>query len=69
MKLARWLVVAGGNQGTLYVASTGKPYIIGVRGGDAASGMVTFSQYGTAQVPSPPSGAVDLSQLQQSAGA
>ena len=57
----------GANQGTLYVASTGKPYMIAVHGGDTQSGTVTFSQYGTAKVPSPPSGAIDLSQLQNSA--
>jgi hypothetical protein len=57
----------GAKGGTLYVAATGKPYMIAVRGGGTEPGTVTFSQYGTAKVPSPPAGAINLSQLQQSA--
>ena len=54
--------------GTLYVAATGPAYILKIvnSGGSASGGKgsVTFDQYGSAKVPSVPSGAVDLSKLQ-----
>ena len=56
----------GGNNGTLYVAATGSPYILGLVGtGPKKGSQVLFTQYGTAKVPSAPSNSVSLSQLQQ----
>lgn len=58
----------GGNHGTLYVAATGKPYILGIVGGGSNSGEVRFTEDGTATVPARPAGAVDLQKLEQGAG-
>lgn len=41
--------------GTLYVAATGKPYIIGIRSAKSTGGAtLTFDRYGAAPVPSAP---------------
>jgi hypothetical protein len=41
--------------GTLYVAASGKPYIIGIKGAPKSGGAtLTFDHYGVAQVPPPP---------------
>lgn len=41
--------------GTLYVATTGKPYIIGIKGAKSSGGAtLTFDHYGTAKVPPAP---------------
>ena len=41
--------------GTLFVAATGKPYIIGIRGAKSSGGAtLTLDQYGKAKVPSAP---------------
>ena len=53
-----------GNAGTLYVANEGTPYILGLKGSGSNSGTLTFGQYNSASIPSPPSGAVSLSQLE-----
>jgi hypothetical protein len=54
------------DNGTLYVAATGAPRILGIVGtGPKKGSVVLFTQYGTAQVPGAPSGAVSLSQLEQ----
>jgi hypothetical protein len=53
-----------GNGGTLYVANEGTPYILGLTGSGSNSGTLKFGQYDSASIPSPPSGAVSLSQLE-----
>jgi hypothetical protein len=50
--------------GTLYVADKGKPYILGVTGGQDSPGTLTFGQYNSATIPAAPAGAVSLSQLE-----
>jgi hypothetical protein len=41
--------------GTLYVATSGKPYIIGIKGAPSAGGAtLTFDHYGVAKIPAPP---------------
>lgn len=52
--------------GTLYVAAKGPPYMIAVVGGGGESGELTFSEHGTAKVPSEPTEALDIDQLQSS---
>jgi hypothetical protein len=52
--------------GTSFVRTTGQPLVVEARGNGAnggSTGTVTFSQYGTAAIPSAPSGAVDISSL------
>ena len=52
--------------GTLYVAATGSPYILGIVGsGTKNGGQLLFTQYGSAKVPSAPSNSISLAQLQQ----
>ncbi|MDQ6840360.1 MAG: hypothetical protein M3137_19005 [Actinomycetota bacterium] len=47
--------------GTLYVAATGKPYIIGIKGATSKGGAtLTFDHYGTAKVPSAPPNPITL---------
>ena len=53
----------GSGGGTLYVALTGSPYIVAVRGPTAGSGSIHFGAYNSAKVPAPPAGAIDLSGL------
>jgi hypothetical protein len=56
-------------KGTLYVAAAGTPYILGIVGNTAKDGgQVLFTQYGSATVPSAPSDAVSLAQLEQTTG-
>jgi hypothetical protein len=55
-------------KGTLYVATSGRPYMIELVGGPGEPGMITFDQYGSAQPPAIPSGAVNLDQLGGSLG-
>ncbi len=52
------------NGGTLYVANEGTPYILGLKGGGSNSGTLTFAQYNSGSIPTAPSGAVSLSQLE-----
>jgi hypothetical protein len=53
-------------KGTLYVAATGTPYILGIVGNGAKDGgQLLFTQYGSATVPSAPTDAISLSQLEQ----
>jgi len=60
---------SSGNGGTLYVAATGTPYILGLAGtGAHKSSQIVFTQYGTAPVPNAPTTAISLAQLEQSAG-
>ena len=54
--------------GTVYVAATGPPYLLGMTGTGTSSGSIVFSQYGSAKVPPVPAHSVDLSALQRSAG-
>ena len=53
----------GSDGGTLYVALTGSPYIVAVRGPTAGSGSIHFGAYNSAKVPAPPAKAIDLSGL------
>jgi hypothetical protein len=47
--------------GTLFVATTGKPYIIGIKGAKSSGGAtLIFDQYGTAKVPSAPPNPITL---------
>lgn len=49
--------------GTIYVATTGKPYLVSSVGGTIGSG--TFSDYGHSFSIKPPSHAINIAQLQQ----
>jgi hypothetical protein len=63
------VMLRGPNRGKLYVASTGKPYILGIEGTGAKKGsVVLFTEYDTATVPSAPTDAVDLEQVERSSG-
>ena len=54
------------NKGTLYVAATGSPYILGIVGSGAKNGgQLLFTQYRSAKIPTAPSNAISLAQLQQ----
>jgi hypothetical protein len=60
----------GGTGGTLYVARTGKPYIIelnslGGAKGTSSTSIVTFSAYNQPVRPVAPKGAIDLDKLKQ----
>ena len=58
-----------GTDGTLYVAATGTPYILGLVGTGAQRGsQILFSDYGSAKVPSAPTNVISLSQLQEGSG-
>jgi hypothetical protein len=57
----------GPKSGTLYVAATGRPYPLAIVGTGAQQGQVTFSDYGSASVPPPPTDAIDLSEFEQQA--
>ena len=60
---------SGGDAGILYVAATGKPYVLGLVGtGKNNPGELRFGSYDTAKMPAAPTGAIDLDQLEQSAG-
>jgi hypothetical protein len=52
----------------VYVAATGKPYVLGIVGTGKNHGEVVLSHFGTAKVPSAPRRSIDLSQLEQQAG-
>lgn len=56
----------GQAQGTLYVAATGAPYILGLVGSGADKGTLRFDKYGSAAVPKAPSGSLNLDQLEGS---
>jgi hypothetical protein len=58
----------GPDSGTLYVATTGPPYIVAVTGGGTNSGTLHFSGYGSAQPPGVPAGAIDLDSLENGSG-
>jgi hypothetical protein len=55
----------GAGNGHLYVATTGKPYVVRLTGsgGSSSTGTVTFSRYNLPVRPVKPKGAVDLQQL------
>jgi len=55
-------------QSTVYVAATGKPYVLGVTSNGTSAGSIVFSEYDTAKVPPAPKHSIDLSSFQQSAG-
>lgn len=55
-------------KGTLYVADSGRPYMIELVGGPGGPGMITFDQYGSAKSPAIPAGAVNLDQLESGSG-
>jgi len=57
------------NNGTLYVATTGKPYVVKLEAkGSSGRGQVTFSHYNTPVQPSKPTGAINLQQLSGGGG-
>jgi len=56
-------LVDNGGGATLYVAATGKPYLLGIKTGQGGAGTVLFTDYGTAKVPAAPTDSVDLRQL------
>ena len=49
--------------GSLYVATSGKPYPIEFVGSGTSSGTVTLSDWGTAKAPSAPKNAIDIGAL------
>jgi hypothetical protein len=51
-------------KGTLYVANTGRPYMIKLVGGPGEPGTITFDRYGSATPPALPTGAINLDQLE-----
>jgi hypothetical protein len=54
--------------GTLYVASTGKPYPLQIAKGGSESGTIVFSDWNRPATITAPSNAVDLSELKSLAG-
>ncbi|MDQ6782017.1 MAG: hypothetical protein M3063_00925 [Actinomycetota bacterium] len=46
--------------GTLYVAATGRPYIIGIKGATSGGSQLTFDHYGSAKVPPAPANPIML---------
>jgi hypothetical protein len=54
------------NNGSLFIATTGKPYPIQIVKHGSETGRITFTDWNQPVTLSPPSGAIDLSQLQQS---
>lgn len=54
--------------GTLYVATTGKPYPLQIAKGGSESGTITFSNWNQPVTITAPSNAVDLSELKALAG-
>jgi hypothetical protein len=56
-------------KGTLYVATTGRPYMVELVGPPKEPGTITFDHYGTAKRPAIPKGAVNLDQLEGGTGA
>jgi hypothetical protein len=62
-------LVDGDENGTLYVAATGAPYILGVVGSGSKQGSeIRFTQYDTAKIPAEPSNSISVS-AQKSSGA
>jgi hypothetical protein len=59
------LRTAGASAGTLYVATTGKPYFLGVTASGGRS--VSFDSFNTATLPTAPAGSVPLSQVETQA--
>ncbi len=54
----------GAKDGALYVAATGRPYILGLVTGGQDSGTILFSDWNTAKVPAAPSGAINIDALE-----
>jgi hypothetical protein len=54
--------------GTLYVAATGQPYILGLVGTGNHRGELRISAYNTAKSPAQPANALNLDQLENQAG-
>jgi len=60
------VVITSSKGGTLYVADSGKPYILRLtqpKGSSDGSGEIDFDHYGSAHPPSVPTGAIDFTQL------
>jgi hypothetical protein len=55
-------------QGTLYVATTGKPYPIQLSKGGSESGKITFDRWNQPVAITAPAGAVDLAELKAAGG-
>ena len=58
-------LVDSADDGTLYVATSGQPYVLEIVGGAGEKGTLSFAQYGAAHAPAVPAGAVNLDQLEQ----
>ena len=58
----------GSKQGTLYVATTGKPYPIQLSKGGSESGKITFDRWNQPVAIAAPAGAVDLAELKAAGG-
>ena len=56
-------------KGTLYVASSGPPYMIELVGGPGETGTITFDNYGSAKPPTIPKNPINLDQLESGSGA
>jgi hypothetical protein len=57
-------ITDSGKSGTIYVATTGKPYPLQLAKGGSSGGAVNFSQYGQAVSLSAPASSIDISKLQ-----
>jgi hypothetical protein len=58
----------GSKQGTLYVATTGKPYPIQLSKGGSESGKITFDRWNQPVAIAAPANAVDLAELKAAGG-
>ncbi len=61
-------ITDGSKDGTLYVATTGKPYPLQIAKGGSESGTITFSNWNQPATITAPSNSVDLSELKALAG-
>jgi hypothetical protein len=68
-KSAIQLVQSGSGGGTLYIATTGKPYPLELQAGNGASGTITFDDWDKIVAVKVPSNALDYSQLKSAASA
>lgn len=55
-------------KGTLYVDTSGPPYMVEIIGGPKDPGTITFDHYGSATPPAVPTGAINLDQLEGGSG-
>jgi hypothetical protein len=67
-KSAVKVVDTGSKKGVLYVAATGKPYILAIMRSGSTHGTIVFDGYNSAKIAGVPAGAKTITQLEQSAG-